>query len=103
VVSTYPTSWEIHPDKQPDLTYDDWHRGFSDAGDRLYPQYPHNQAYMMGWLECFGMLAGYANQLPTVNDESYLQGYEQAQFERICHTPNQPDIREIRGEINHDN
>ena len=52
---------------------------------------------MMGWLQSFGMLAGYANQLPTVNDESYLEGYEQAQFDRICHSPNQPDIREIRG------
>lgn len=100
-MSTYPTSWEIHPDKKPDLTYDDWHRGFSDSHDRLYRQHPHNQAYMMGWLECFGMLAGYANELPTVNDENYLEGYEQAQFERICHSPNQPDIREIRG--HHDN
>ena len=62
MVSTYPTSWEIHPDKQPDLTYD-----------------------------------------ATVNDENYLEGYEQAQFERICHTPNQPDIREIGGQINHGN
>ena len=69
-MSTYPTSWEIHPDKQPDLTYDDWHRGFSDADDRLYPQHPHNQAYMMGWLECFGMDAGYANQLLTISDET---------------------------------
>jgi len=102
-VNQYPHSWEIHPDKRPDLHYDDWHQGFSDSHDRLYPQHPHNQAYMMGWLHCFGMLAGYANQLPTVNDESYLEGYEQAQFERICHSPNQPDIREIRGEINHDN
>ena len=99
-MSTYPTSWEIHPDKQPDLTYDDWHRGFSDADDRLYPQHPHNQAYMMGWLECFGMDAGYANQLLTISDENYLQGYENAQFERICHTPSQPDIREIGGQIN---
>jgi len=96
-VSTYPTSWLIHPDRQPGLNYDDWHQGFSHSHDRLYPQHPHNQAYMMGWLECFGMQAGYANQLPTVNDESYLEGYEQAQFERICHSPNQPDIQEIRG------
>jgi len=58
---------------------------------------------MMGWLHCFGMLAGYANKLPTVNDENYFEGYEQAQFERICHTPNQPDIREIGGQINHGN
>lgn len=93
-------SWKIHPDKQPDLLYDDWTQGFSDAHDRLYPQHPHNQAYMMGWLRCFGMDAGYANQMPTVSDENYLEGYEQAQFERICHAPSQPDIREIRGQVN---
>ena len=100
MLNQYPHSWEIHPDKQSDLTYDDWHQGFSDSHDRLYPQHSHNQAYMMGWLECLGMDAGYANQLPTVNDENYLQGYENAQFERICHRPSQPDIRELGGQIN---
>lgn len=99
-MNQYPHSWEIHPDKKPDLHYDDWHRGFIDSSNRLYPQYPHNQAYMMGWLEAFGMDAGYANQMPTVNDENYLQGYENAQFERICHTPSQSDIRELRGQVN---
>lgn len=96
----YLNSWKIHPTKRPILTYDDWHQGFSDSDNRLYPQHPHNQAYMMGWLHSFGMNAGYANQIPTVNDENYLEGYEQAQFERICHNPSQPDIREIRGQVN---
>jgi hypothetical protein len=99
-VSTYLTSWLIHPEKQPDLHYDDWHQGFRDSSDRDYPKHPENQAYMMGWLEALGMKAGYANQLPTVNDENYLEGYEQAQFERICHEPSELDIREIKGEIN---
>lgn len=88
------STWQIYPDKQPDLLYDDWTQGFNDAHDRLYPQYSHNQAYMAGWLHCFGMEAGYQNLVVTVNDENYLEGYEQAQFERICHAPSQPDIRE---------
>ncbi|WP_333455639.1 hypothetical protein [Microcoleus sp. herbarium5] len=99
-MNTYPASWEIHPKKQPDLDYDDFHQGFNDASNRIYPEHPHNQAYMMGWLQSLGMDAGYTNLMPTINDENYLEGYEQAQFERICHTPSQPDIREIRGQVN---
>lgn len=56
----------------------------SAGSHRLYPQYPHNEAYMMGWLFCLGMEAGCANQLPTVKDEAYLEGYNQAQFEYRC-------------------
>lgn len=92
---SYRKSWQINPTQKPDLHYDDWHEGFRNACDRIYPKYPTNRAYMMGWLNALGMQAGYENQLPTVNDESYLEGYEDAQFERSCHYPNDPDIREM--------
>lgn len=87
------TTWLIHPDKSPRLGWDDWHIGFSDANDRIFPKHPHNPNYMEGWLESFGMEAGYANQLPICEDPNYMEGYSNAQYERSCHNPATPDIR----------
>lgn len=87
-------TWEIHPDQAQILGYDDWHCGFSDADSGKFPSHPHNQSYMEGWLESLGMEAGYKNQFPTCKDPFYMEGYNNAQHERGCHTPSVPDIRE---------
>ena len=76
------TSWSINPDKQPDLSFDDWHVGFSDGDDRKFPAYPVNIAYMQGWMMALGMQAGYDGSPPAINEKSYLEGYSQGRYER---------------------
>ncbi|WP_373534234.1 hypothetical protein [Microcoleus sp.] len=83
-MSTYITSWNINPDKKPDLNYDDWHQGFSDVTDRKFPEYPVNIAYMQGWIEGLGMQAGHDGSSPAINEKSYLSGYGQGCYERSC-------------------
>ncbi|MEG4396496.1 hypothetical protein [Microcoleus sp. BROC3] len=80
----YLTSWNIYPNKKPDLSYDDWHIGFSDGDDRKFPAYPVNIAYMRGWLMALGMQAGYDGSQPAINEEFYLEGYAQGKYERDC-------------------
>ena len=97
---TYIISWEINPDKQKDgdMYFDDHHVGDRDCSDRQFPKYPLNQAYMNGWLSSLGMETGYANELPVSNDDQYMDGYEIAQGERICHHPEDPDIRTLEND-----
>lgn len=80
----YICTWEIDPSKKPDLGFDDWHQGFSEATDNIYPKHLGNRAYMMGWLEGLGMQTGYAGFQPIVNEESYLEGWSQGNYERNC-------------------
>lgn len=82
--ANYVSSWDINPSKKPDLTFDDWHEGFSDAINAVFPKYLGNRAYTMGWLQALGMETGYAGFQSVVNEESYLEGYAQASFERNC-------------------
>ncbi len=81
----YIKSWKINPDKEPDLHYDDWHQGFSDATDFKFPSYPANIPYMMGWMQALGMQAGYDSSPPAINEKNYLEGYSQGKYERECH------------------
>lgn len=81
---SYLSSWEINPTKKPDLSFDDWHEGFSDSDNRVFPKHLGNRAYMMGWLQSLGMTAGYAGLNCIVSEESYREGWNQADFERNC-------------------
>lgn len=91
----YITSYQINPDRVGDLHYDDWHTGYSDCHDRSFPQHIENQAYMDGWLNRLGMQAGYANLQAVVANESFIDGYKDAQYERHCH--NQETVLDFEG------
>lgn len=79
------TTWLINPDKEGDLTFDDWHEGFRDCHEKKFPQHLNNQAYMEGWCNCLGMDAGYQNFGAFLDCESFMDGYRDAQYERHCH------------------
>ena len=66
--------------------------GFFDCIERKFPSLT-NPHYINGWLEALGMVHGYENILPVVDDENYFHGYELAQEERKC--DGEQDIRDI--------
>ncbi len=80
-------TYQINPHKAGNLHYDDWHEGFGDCVDKIFPQHIGNKAYMNGWFEGLGMQAGYEN-LPASVDcdshKSFADGYQNAQYERHC-------------------
>ena len=86
----YYESWEINPLHKSDLHFNDWTVGFRDAEKRKTPKYPKNKGYMMGWYHSKGMADGY-NAQPNSFDgspefcQSYLEGYQDAEYERSCH------------------
>ena len=83
-------TWEIHPNKEPDLHFNDWTEGFKDAEKLDIPLYLNNKSYMMGWYNSKGMIDGYHNYSSLFHDNieyymSYIEGYQSAQYEKSCH------------------